>query len=88
VDEVDPGAVDLRPVLLELVQFRLLGAPVVPVPPVVYEVPEVAGVRAVVPPSSVDRIRPSRPTEPLPEVVEEGRRDLAPVELNRRRSPP
>src|SRR5579884_2395449 len=70
VEEVDALAVDLRDELVERVEPRLLLAPVVPVPPVLDELAQVAELRAVVPARARDLLGKPRAREALAQVVE------------------
>ena len=70
VDEVDRLAVDAGAEVVELVEPRLLGAPVVLVAPVRHELAHVGDGSAVLPARAVDLLREAGHRQPEPEVFQ------------------
>src|SRR5215469_12471996 len=68
--------VDARAELREVVEAGLTRPPVVALHPVLAQAPEVAEADALRPVVHCLRIRPARPAQPLPQVVEVGFGDL------------
>jgi hypothetical protein len=70
VNEVDTDAVDHDAPVVEAVDERFGGTPVVPLAPVVDQLTQEAGARAVVPARVSDLLRPAGPFQPSAQIVE------------------
>ena len=86
VDEVDRLAVDARAEVLELVEPRLLRAPVVLVAPVLDQLAQVVDRDPVLPARALDLVREAGPRQPAAQVVEDRVVDADLEPLDRRRS--